>query len=182
MKNILSKLFLVVLAVIGSVFALGVYLFGFNGNGNIFSNIGSQFAGVSYDSNISDVASDLEEWKSNLTVNVRYTGGAKTVGDVSAFRDMFDITFLDQDGAQVNNINYDIYLSDIRDTSDNSVVVRMTTENIDKLEEIPADVLYDTEQHNLYYYKSGVYTVYISIYLYDGSTFSYEFVLPVEAR
>ena len=100
-----------------------------------------------------------------------YIAGAQKMGTSIHFKDMFSMN---------NAENYAMYLMDIRGASGNSVLEKMTTDEMVNLQEIPAAFIYDTNEDILYFHGSGVYTVYVKVYDKNGIQTIFEFKLPVE--
>jgi len=114
---------------------------------------------------------------------LKYNSGVRNVGDCVNFKEMF--LAQKEDGSFVEAKTEDgfaLYLEDIRNQSGNSVLVRLSSEEIERLEEIPASFIYDNEQGLLYFYGSGTYVVYVKVYGNGGAVELYEFNLPVETR
>lgn len=113
---------------------------------------------------------------------IKYNQGTHTVGSSTRFKAMF--TVVTQNGTKNGTVedDFSLYLSDVRNPADLSVVEFLTTGQIDALEEIPAAFLYDKEQDILHFHQSGIYTVMVNVYGADGSMAQYEFSIPVEAK
>ena len=114
---------------------------------------------------------------------IKYNSGAKAVGDCVKFKELFLVQ--KEDGSFVNGDTEDgfaIYLEDIKSKAGNSVLERLSSEEVAQMEEIPASFIYDKEQDLLYIFGSGTFVVYIKVYGSGGGTELYEFNLPVETR
>lgn len=98
-----------------------------------------------------------------------------------AIIDMFEVEY--EDGTRIplsEDDNTSIYLVDVRDSANNILVEKLTTEDIEVLEEIPAAFVYDKEQHILYFHQSGTFQVFIRVYTGSSQGVLYEFTIPVE--
>lgn len=112
---------------------------------------------------------------------VKYNSGAQTVGTSTSFKEMLTVIKADGTTATGSAENgFAIYLMDIKTVAGNSAMEILPTEEIEGLEEIPADFIYDKDQDILYFHGSGIYTVYVKIYGESGGQAVYEFQLPVE--
>lgn len=180
MKKIIRDIVLMILAVIGVLFAV-VVIFGNRNEKSMFESIGDGMGTVSQKAYTSDIATELEENKYVEIPTIHYIGGSRTVGDEVYLADMFEIEYAD--GTIVPASSDDktaIYLVDIRDSLNNIIIENLTTEQIESLEEIPAAFVFDKEQSILYFHKSGVFTVYIKVYTESQSGVLCEFMIPVE--
>ena len=166
-----------VLFVIYVFFSAGDY-----GNEGIFENIGYIYRTmIGDDAREDDSILYLASSTDAYIPAIKYNSGAKSVGECMKFHSLFLVEM--QDGSFVSGDEengFALYLEDIKNTSGNSVLERLSSEAIDELEEIPAPFIYDKENDLLYVYSSGVYLVQIKVYGTGGGMQVYEFNLPVE--
>lgn len=162
-----------------------IYVFfsaGEDGNEGVFENVGEIYAPMIGSNALKDES--LQYLESNTDAHIpvlKYNSGAKSVGDCIRFRSLFLVEM--QDGNLVSGEEEDgfaLYLEDIKNKSGNSVLERLSSEEINELEEIPAPFIYDKEKDLLYVYSSGVYLVQVKVYGAAGGMQVYEFNLPVE--
>ncbi len=161
-----------------------VYVFfsaNYNGGDGVFENTGNIYAPMIEDDELKqDGLNYIVEEVNAYVPEIQYNSGAKQIGDCIAFKELFLVK--KEDGSFVNGSledDFALYLTDITQ-SGNSVLERMTSEEIDVMEEIPAAFVYDKENDLLYIYGSGTYTVEVKVYGASGATQTYEFNLPVE--
>ena len=108
--------------------------------------------------------------KNEFSPEVIYQNGTQKVGTYVQFKDLFQ-----------TEENTNIYLKDIRDKEGNSVLKMLSRDGFESLEEVPAPFVYLKEEGLLYFFGSGLYTVYIKTYGANGGQQAMEFIMPVEA-
>lgn len=183
MKNLINENFLIILAAIGLIFLVTVYFVGLGNEGGIFTSLGSGVESTTQESYITDIAPELEGAVTTEIPTIHYSGGARTVGDVIELKNLFDVEYEDGTTVKLSEAtNLKVVLKDVRDKEDNLVVTKLSTEDIEALEEIPTAFIFDKEQNLLYFHKSGIFTVYIKIYSGTGNGILYQFSIPVEVR
>lgn len=181
MKGVIRDIFLVILAAIGLLFLVMVYFVGLEGEGGIFTTLGSSVGNTTAETNIVDMADQIEIVNTMEIPTVHYIGGTRKVGDVTALKALFKAEYEDGTIVKLSEAtNLKVVLKDVRDKEDNLVVIKLSTEDIEALEDIPTAFVYDKEQDILYFHKSGIFTVYIRLYSETGSGVLYQFSIPVE--
>lgn len=123
----------------------------------------------------------IDKTESNYSPVIKYNSGAHDVGTYAIFKDLLLVQ--KKDGNFVSGSTEDeftLYLVDIKNQYGESVLVTLSHEDVENLEEIPSDFVYDKDTDALYFYSSGVYTVQFKIYNQSGGQKSYEFFIPVE--
>ena len=144
-----------------------------NGIGSIFENVNTK----QQKSNSHLLLKEITE----ETPNVKYIGGTKQVGDVVIFKELFEVGISGgnyQSG--IKEEGFSLYFEDIQNQYGDSMVTYLNTEEIEVLEEIPSAFIFDIEQQQLYFYKSGTFLMYIKVYTENGSSTIYSFTIPVE--
>ena len=178
----LKSIYLLVIAVIGVVFAITVFFTGQNGaGGGMFSAIGDGVGQIQQLENIVEVSAETNSQVTN-NLKLHYTGGVKQVGDIVALDDMLLVENESGSKSKLSEANIIIDLINIKDASGNSQLGKYDTEYINSMEVISTAVVYDTEQHVLYFHESGVFNVLFKIYTGAGEGILYEFNIPVEMR
>lgn len=178
MKRVIAEIFLFVIVAIGVIFSISYMLNGSIGSGKgLFGGIGSSLEesmDVAESDRITYTAST-----SDAPIAV-YNSSSQTIGTNVPFKSLF--TVITENGTKNGAVEDDfaIYLKDIRDASNNSVLLFLSTEEIEGLEEIPAKFIYDKETDQLYFNGIGTYDVIFNIYGSNGGMATYEFALPVE--
>lgn len=166
-----------VLFVMGVFFSAPIY----SGEG-VFEGAGELFSPVADTGEIkSEGISYIEGSVSGYMPVIRYASGVQKTGSYIVFKDMFIVQ--KEDGSVVSGSEEDgfaIYLLDIKNHAGKSVLLTLSAEEIEALEEIPAPFVYEEEQDILCCFLSGVYTVQIKVYGAHGGQEIYEFQLPVE--
>ena len=81
-----------------------------------------------------------------------------------------------------NSSNASLYLVDIKNQSNASVLTRLSSDDIEALDTFPTPAIYDTEHDLLYFQNSGIYTLCIRLYFEHYSGILYECQIPVETR
>ena len=104
-------------------------------------------------------------------IQIKYNSSVQKVGDCLKFRELF---LIESEEEAV------LYLLDVKQNG-KSVLERMTSEDLEALEEIPASFVYDSEKDLLYIFASGIYTVEIKVYNRSGNAQIYEMSIPVES-
>lgn len=182
MKEAIKQYFPIILATIGVFFAIVVYFIGILGTERgIFTDVGSGFEDVSSTEITNNTIVQWEEMDENLPA-VKYVGAVRKVGEAVRIQELFQFEY--ESGEIISGTNqekFTIYLSDIEDASGNSVCEKLSSSDIEALEEIPVAFVLDKEQDILYFHKSGTFKVFIKVYYAGGDDILYEFMIPVEA-
>lgn len=152
-----------------------IYVFfsaNYNGGEGVFENTGNIYAPMMEDEELTHDRLDyIGEEVDSYVPEIKYNSGAKQVGDCVTFKELFLVHIED---------DYALYLSDIKNQSGNSVLERLSSEDLEDMDEIPAPFVYDKEKDLLYIFGSGIYSVEIKVYGSNGRVEVYEFNLPVE--
>lgn len=184
MKNVIVQIFIMVFTVLFVLFGINYLYNGEIGSGKgFFAGIGSVLSGRIETPIVSNGINALENTTSGTEPVLRYTGGARHIGDVVDFKTLFEIS-LDGNSfvpAYAEN-GFAIYFYDLTSLSGESIVEKLTTEEIAMLEEFPAAILYDTKLYELYFHQSGTFCIWVSIYLDSGEQYLYECIVPVEVK
>ena len=124
---------------------------------------------------------DLYGYISDYIPIVRYNEGTLLQGDFVEFKSLLSVEL--EDGSVVNGSaenGFVLYLLDIQTKMGNSVLEKMSTDELAATEEIPNTFVYDKELDMLYIFGSGTFTVLVRIYSDAGGSQLYQFKLPVE--
>lgn len=182
-KTILKQIILLLIVFSCVIFALYIYYSAsINGKEGLFKGTGAYVEAImdTEMENDNDIECTEDTEEENDVPLLNYMYGTQTVGTSVKFKSLFTVTT--KNGEKPGDVEDDftLYLSDITDVSDNSVVEVLSTEMIENLEEIPAAFIYDKEQDILYFHKSGAFKVYVNVYNEKGYKTAYEFMIPVE--
>ncbi|MEE1079137.1 MAG: hypothetical protein UIC64_08850 [Agathobacter sp.] len=181
MKDVLKKIFLVVLSVIVIIFVI-IAVWGDNKKGTHgFRDMGVVVNASTETSMTVDGLDYLCEESRIEVPSIKYIGGARQVGDTIDFRELLSVQYSDGttfSGTQEGD--FYLYLEDITDADGNRKVIFLTSEDSESLEEIPAPIVYEKDTRKICFYESGTYHVFIRIYGKSGGYSTYEFKLPVE--
>ena len=177
------KQFYPVLIMVGSVlFVINVF-FPSSEHENVFAEAGELFVPMISDVEIkSDGLYYIDSFVSSYVPVVIYKAGAQMEGSCISWKTQFQVT--KEDGSTVRGDAEDgfaIRLLDIKNQNGESVLMRMSADEIAGIEEIPAPFVYEENQDILYCFFSGVYTVSMKVYTENGGQETYEFQLPVES-
>ena len=174
LKNILQQFYQLLILIACLLFVIHVFFRnGLEGERDVFT-----MAGRIYDQMIDDKSipcnglAYLEEIENTEPPVITYDAGVQTIGGTACFKELFH-------GGSEDGVA--LHLLDICNLSGVSVLEVLSTTEIAGLEEIPAPFVYDRELDQLYFFGSGVYTVYVKVYSDNGSQEVYEFRMPVEA-
>ena len=161
----------------------GVFFFAETDYGiGIWGKTGTTFAPlIGNDLLANEGAGHLEGHADGYIPELSYSQGSLRVGDEVKFKQLLSAKL--ENGIMVNGAiesGFAIYLQDIQTKNRNSVLEKMSTDELENMEEIPSAFVYDKEMDMLYVFASGTYTVMVKIYSEDGAMKNYEFQLPVE--
>ena len=182
-KDIIKQFYSLLIAVSCVLFVVWVFFSSgsYEGNG-VFEGGGGLFEpSLNTEEIKNEGVSVVEKEVSSYIPIVKYTGGAKTVGEIISFKEELQVR--KEDGSWVSGSledDYNIYLIDIRNQNGNSALICMTEEQIAGMEQIPSVFVYEKDLDLLCCYTNGIYTVIIKLYAANGGMAIYEFSLPVE--
>ena len=182
-KDIVKQFYPLLVLMLSVSFVVWIFFSnGLAGKQNIFQATGNVYESMlDEEKKINDGLNYMPAEDNAIAPTIEYTQGAQEVGTQVIFKDMFTVTMADgSTKAASEEDGFAIYLRDIKSKDGNSVLQNLTTDAIEKLEEIPAAFVYDKELDTLYFYGSGVYIVELKIYGSSGVVEYYEFKLPVE--
>ena len=181
MKMAVKQLFPILLVGLGIFFAASVYFDGLLGTENgIYTDAGMIMEKNTETDFIGEVLSDNAELQIEIP-SIKYIGGTRKVGESVNFKEMFQFIYQDGNMVQGTDTTYvTIYLSDVEDASGNSVCEKLSTEEIEAMEEISTAFVVDKEQDILYFHKSGSFKVLLKVYYSANIYMEYEFFIPVE--
>ena len=147
----------------------------------IFEQTGNIFRQGMGSDELENNSIELLEDRDGVGCEVIYNQGAQQIGEVICFKDALTVIKTDETKV-VGSLEDDfaIYLQDITTQSGNSAVEILSQEEIEALEEIPAPMVYDKENDQLYCFVSGIYIVYVKIYDNSGGQQTYVFQMPVD--
>lgn len=182
MKQTLKNGMILAFTALLVIFCIGYLIAGPIGEeSGLLAGIGSMFENVQEKENISESYQMLDSVMDAEPPTVKYVGGVKNVGDAVPFKEMLQVCLSgDVFHSGTEETGFYIYFNDIKNEMGNSVVICLETEDVEALEEIPSPFIFDTEQEVLHFHKSGVFTMYVKIYIDNGNSTLYEFTIPVE--
>ena len=150
----------------------------------IFGKTGTTFSPlVKDDELVNEGADHLTGAVNGYIPSVHYNEGALQIGDCVKFKSL--LTVILEDGSSVSGGSengFAIYLIDVKAEAGNSVLEKISTEELVSMEEIPSAFVYDETLDLLYIFGSGTYTLQVKIYSDSGGMDMYEFQLPVELQ
>ena len=173
MKQFIKQYFPLILTVLGACFAIQIFFHGFGTlPSNIFTHMGSSFSTLNQKDNLSTVAQKMEAQPDVPLPSLLYTGKTLILGEAVCFPDLFPLS--DPSAA--------VYLNDIKNQNGISVLTILTSDEIDNLEELPSEVIYDKEQQLLYFHNSGIYQISLRLFLEGKDGILFECSIPVEVN
>lgn len=150
----------------------------------IFGKTGTTFSPLVKDDELVNGGTDhLDGIVKEYIPSIQYNKGALKMGDCVEFKRLLTVVL--EDGTITSGsteYGFAIYLTDIRTNAGNSVLEKMSTDELANMEEIPSAFVYDKDLDMLYIFGSGTYTVLVKIYTDAGAMETYEFQLPVELQ
>ena len=165
------------------LFVIGVFFFSGEDSGmGIFGTSGTTFTPLVKEEELANEgANHLHGFVNDYIPVIHYNEGALQKGDCVEFKTLLSAELENGDIVSGSaETGFAIYLIDIRTKAGNSVLEKMSTDDLSNMEEIPSDFVYDKELDMLYIFGSGTYTVMVKIYSDSGGADSYEFQLPVK--
>lgn len=182
MKETIKHYFPLILTVLSAICAIQIF---FHGSGNsqngIFTDIGTYFSNGMQKNNFTSVAGQVESQKQTPLPTPKYVGNTRIVGEANTFEELFVLQFSDGTLSTIDeSATAALYLLDIKNSNDTSVLTKLRSADIDNLEEVPSSVIYDTEKQLLYFHQGGIYKLYIRLYFDHRPGVLYECQIPVE--
>lgn len=183
MKDTLKHFFALLVIIPVVMFAIYFLYTGNVGNGHgLFAGIGNLLEGAVTGGDTDPALPDAGAVTGTDAPLLKYSASTQEIDSSIRFKSLFTVITENGEKNGTTEDDFAIYLSDVRNSADVSVVEFLTSEEMDELEEIPAPFIYDEESDMLYCYKSGVFTVLVKVYGANGAQAVYEFLLPVEAQ
>ena len=112
-----------------------------------------------------------------------YVGNSLSTEDSYDFHKLFKLKLAD---GTILSLDSDsdiaLYLIDVKSKNNISVLTKLSTEEIESLYQLPSSVVYDKEQHLLYFHNNGTYTLLIRLYYNHRPGILFECQVPVETR
>ena len=158
------------------------FFFGAESGMGIFGTSGTTFIPLVKEQDLVNKGADhLHGFVNGYIPIIHYNEGALQKGDGVEFKNLLLVDLENGDVVSGSaETGFVIYLIDIRTKRGNSVLEKMSTDDLANMEEIPSDFVYDEELDMLYIFGSGTYTVMVKIYSDTGGVDSYEFQLLVK--
>ena len=162
---------------------IGVFFFTETNYGmGIFGKTGTIFSPLVEDDKLkNEGVGHLQGYVSSYIPIVHYNAGALHEGDCVEFKNLMTVEL--EDGTLVRGNTekgFAIYLLDIQTQTGNSVLEKISMDELANMEEVPNTFIYDKELDMLYIFGIGIFTVQVKIYSESGGSQIYEFKLPVE--
>lgn len=184
MKEIIKHYFPFILTVLCAVCALSIFFYGFTDSQNgIFTDIGTYFSNETQKNHLTAVASQVEALEKAPLPTLIYNGNTLLVGEPHTWNELFTLHFSDGTISKLEEqATAALYLIDVAVSDGSSVLTRLSSAEIDSLEELPSAAIYDIEKQLLYFHKSGIYTLRIRFYFDYRPGVLFECQVPVEVR
>ncbi|MBQ2706291.1 MAG: hypothetical protein IJF60_05680 [Agathobacter sp.] len=183
MKDMIKQFYSLLILVACVIFVISVFFVSpMLGGKGTFGGMGAIFGPMLDTPEIkTEGLESIDKTESNYSPVIKYNSGAHEVGTYAIFKELLLVQ--KKDGSFVSGSikdEFTLYLIDIKNQYGESVLVKLSHEDVENLEEIPAAFVYDKDTDTLYFYSSGVYTVQFKIYNQSGGQKSFEFSIPVE--
>ena len=184
MKNVLKYYFPLLLTVLCVFFILQILFWNISEpSANMFTSIGERLGNIKQTDNTTMVAKKEGAKPQTPLPSITYSGGTLTSGTAVSFPKLFTLTYADGSTASpAASTTAAVYLSDIRNTEQTPVLTRLSSKEIQTLEELPSAVVYDTDRQLLYFYQNGIYSLSLQFFVdgEDGVYFACQ--IPVEVH
>lgn len=180
-KNIIKQFYPLLMMLCGFSFVVTVFL---SDEKNVFVQSGEVYEPMRNDGATKNEGFGYMEGAQIPGVpNIKYAKGTQVKGQQVRFKECFAVTKTDETAVGGNQEDdFAIYLIDITDADEKSVLKFMTADEIQNSGEVTASFVYDKENDMLFFHKEGIYNVRVKIYGKNGGQKTYDFLLPVEPR
>ncbi|MBQ6843420.1 MAG: hypothetical protein IJO60_02155 [Agathobacter sp.] len=176
MKEIIKQYFPLALTALCAVLAISILF-------SKITTIGNLFSTLSPNDYSTQLGKQIDVLNNAPLPTLNYVSSPLTVGDANVFGELFSLSFSDGTKTSLtNSSNASLYLVDIKNQSNASVLTRLSSDDIEALDTFPTPAIYDTEHDLLYFQNSGIYTLCIRLYFEHYSGILYECQIPVETR
>lgn len=184
MKNILKLYFPLILTVLSVFFILQFLFHGLaDTSSNLFVAIGNNYTDAKQKDNRSLVAQKEGAQPKAPLPSIAYTGGTLITGEDFSFPKLFTLTYFDGTVLSLDAATTAaIYLKDIRNKENDSVLTRLTSMEIKDLEELPSPSVYDTDKQLLYFYQNGIYHLTLQLFIDGEDGIYFTCNIPVEVN
>lgn len=182
MKEVIKHYFPLILTVLCAMYGLLIFFHGFtNSQNGIFSDIGTYFSDGTQKDNLTYVANQMGAQEKAPLPTPKYIGNTITVGEAVSFDKLFTLEFTDGTLSTVEETpTAALYLVDVTHSNGTSVLMKLSSADVENLEELSTAAVYDTDNRLLYFHSSGIYTLYIRLYFNYQSGVLFQCQIPVE--
>lgn len=182
MNESLKHFFPLILTILCTLFGITILFKGFHTYG-LFYDIGSSFSSMEQNSSSTTIADQLDSLENNAIPSLVYIGNTLTIGDANSLSDLFVLKTVTEELSSFQNLsNAALYLVDIKSPRGFSILTKLSSTEINELEELPSAAIYDRDNSLLYFHQSGIYTLYLRLYYNHQPGILYECRIPVETR
>ena len=180
MQELIKHYFPLILTASSAICAIFLFFHGFgNSSQGIFSYIGHSVQIPEQKAIYSTVAQQTST-QSPAPIPI-YEAGTLTVGNIYNFDCFFKIKLSNGDLLPITEAPHTaLYLIDVIYPNGSSALSFLSSEDINSLEEIPSPAIYDKENHQLSFHKSGVYTLITRLHYAHRPGILFECPIPVE--
>ena len=176
MKETIKHYFPLILSVLCATYAIYTIF-------HSLTEIGQAFETMSQKNHKSFVAQTIASQIEEEIPTPLYIEQSLIVGEEYFLEDLFELEF--SNGSLIPfgaDSDIALYLIDIKNANHTSILTKLSTENITSLNTIPSSAIYNTDKKLLYFYSSGIYTLYIRLYYHHHPGVLFECHIPVEVR
>lgn len=182
MKESLKHFFPLILTILCTLFGITILFKGFHTYG-VFFDIGSPFSRLEQNHPSTTIANQLDSLENDAIPSLVYIGNALTIGNANSLSDLFVLKTVTGELSSFQNLsNAALYLVDIKSAKGFSILTRLSSAEINELEELPSVAIYDRDKSLLYFHQSGIYTLYLRLYYNQQPGVLFECRIPVETR
>ena len=183
-KDLIKQIYPLLLMLSCVLFVVGVFFtFPMYEKEGVFQGAGSLFGAMKMEEMKTDSFDYGETLVSTYVPRIAYVAKPQTVGTAIPFKAQFEVE--KENGSIVGGDvedEFSIYLLDIKNAAEKSVLMVMTTEEMESIEEIPAPFVYEEERDILHCFQSGVFTMELKVCSSNGGQKIYKFQLPVDTK
>ena len=184
MKESIKHFFPLILTVLCALSGISFLFHGFsNPSHGLFLDIGTAFSDITQKTSTTNIPEKLGTQEKEPFPTLVYVGNTLIVGNTNSLLDLFLLQTSTGNASALGTFpDTTLYLVDVKSEKGTSLLTTLSTSEIENLEEIPSNVIYDPIKKHIYFYQSGIYTLCIRLYYNHHPGVLFECQIPVEAR
>lgn len=182
MKVPIKELFPILLTASVCLFALAAFFYQ-TSDKSIWNTIGTGLSALSTETAFQPVEIDIHTTLPEDAPSLKYIGGTKKAGTSFPIEELFQLVYPNGQTASLSSDSQvTLYFINAETSLGTGAVEQYTNNEFESLEEITSPLSYNTDNHLLYFHKSGIYKLYVRFYYQNLEGILMEFSLPVEMR